>query len=245
MTNRDRILFTGGSGLLGTELKPLFPESMFPTSAEFDVTDRDQITAYAEAHPFELLVHAAAFTSPPKIDADPTRAIDANIIGTANIVKLCLAVGARLIYLSTDYVFRGDEGNYSEEDALHPVNRYAWSKLGGECAVRMLEDSLIVRTTFGPNEFPYPKAFVDQWTSRESVSAIARKVAALIGLSEAKGVVHVGGERRSVFAFAKSLDESKEIGELSIHDVGFSVPADTSLSCERYERLIDRGERDS
>ena len=88
MTNRDRILFTGGSGLLGTELKPLFPESLFPASAEFDVTDRDQMTAYAEAHTFELLVHAAAFTSPPKSAEDPTRAIDGNIAGTWKRVKL-------------------------------------------------------------------------------------------------------------------------------------------------------------
>jgi dTDP-4-dehydrorhamnose reductase len=189
-------------------------------------------------------VHAAAFTSPPRIDEDPTRAIDANIIGTANIVKLCRDQGARLIYLSSDYVFRGDEGNYSEEDAVHPVNKYAWSKLGGECAVRMHEDSLIVRTTFGPNEFPFPKAFVDQWTSRESVSAIAKKIEALTE-SDAKGVVHVGGNRKTVFEFAKSLDESKEIGELSIHDVSFSVPVDTSLRCDRYESLIVRGERDS
>lgn len=244
MTNKDRILFTGGSGLLGGELQALFPESLFPTSAEFDVTNPGQMAAYAKAHPFELLVHAAAFTSPPRIDEDPTRAIDANIIGTANVVKLCRTLGARLIYISTDYVFQGDEGNYAEEDPVHPVNKYAWSKLGGECAVRMLDDSLIVRTSFGPNEFPYPKAFVDQWTSRESVSAFAEKLAALTEC-DATGVVHVGGERRSVFAFAKSLDETKEIGELSIDDVAFSVPVDTSLCCERYARLVDRDERDS
>ena len=125
-----------------------------------------------------MVVHAAAFTSPPKVDKDPARALDVNIIGTANLVRLCMARGLRLIYISTDYVFRGDRGNYREDDSLYPVNKYAWSKLGGECAVRMYDNSLIVRTSFGPNVFPYEKAFADQWTSRESVERVRREAGA-------------------------------------------------------------------
>lgn len=237
----SKILITGGSGLLGTELRKLFPAAHFPGSDEFDVRDLGQMTAYAEGRPLALLVHAAAFTSPPRIDADPQLAIDSNVIGTANVVKLCMGRGCRLIYLSTDYVFRGDAGHYAEEDPLHPVNKYAWSKLGGECAVRLYDDSLIVRTTFGPQVFPYEKAFVDQWTSRESVEIVARKLAELIH-SDARGVVHVGGPRRTVHEFARSLDEARPIGELSIHDVDFEVPVDTSLDCTRYDRLISRGQ---
>ena len=87
-------------------------------------------------------------------------------------------------------------GGYREEDELHPVNKYAWSKLGGECAVRLYDRSLIVRTSFGPDVFPYERAFVDQWTSRESVSVVARKLVELVD-SERTGVVHVGGPRRT------------------------------------------------
>ncbi len=58
-------------------------------------------------------------------------------------------------------MLKGDQGNYKETDPVYPVNKYAWSKLGGECAVRMYDKSLIIRTTFGPNVFPYQKAFVD------------------------------------------------------------------------------------
>jgi dTDP-4-dehydrorhamnose reductase len=145
----------------------------------------------------------------------------------------------KLIYLCTDYVFKGDCGNYKEDDPVFPVNKYAWSKLGGECAVRLYENSIIIRTTFGPNVFPYEKAFVDQWTSRESVSTIARMIAGLLD-KDIRGTVHVGGKRKTVSEYARSLDRHKEIKELSIHDINFKVPADTSLNCELYDDLINK-----
>ena len=86
------------------------------------------------------------------------------------------AVSARLVQISTDYVFNGEKGNYREDDPVFPVNKYAWSKLGGECAVLIYDNSLVVRTSFGPSQFPFEKAFADQWTSRESVGAIAGKI---------------------------------------------------------------------
>ena len=237
----SEVLFTGGSGLLGREMRPLMPAAQYPTSSELDVSDAAALEAYAREHTVGLVVHAAAFTSPPRIDEEPLRALESNIIGTANVVRLCASLGCRLVYISTDYVFKGDAGPYREDDPVLPVNKYAWSKLGGECAVRLYDRALIVRTSFGPNEFPFPKAFVDQWTSRESVSVIARKLRDVI-LSDVTGVLHVGGPRRTVMEYARSLDESKQIGELSIHDVGFAVPADTSLDCSKYARLF--GESD-
>jgi len=212
------------------------PDIDYPWSEDFNVTNLDQMREYVRSNGCELLIHAAAFTSPPLIDKDPLEAIEVNIIGTSNVVKLCKEFDARLIYISTDYVFKGDKGNYKETDPVYPVNKYAWSKLGGECAVRMYDKSLIVRTTFGPNAFPYEKAFVDQWTSRESVSVIAEMISKLID-KDVTGVVHVGGKRKTVFEFAKSLDVTKDIGELSINDVAFEVPVDTSLNCDKYNEL--------
>jgi len=244
MIDHARILVTGGSGLLGGKLHELLPTAQFPSSAEFDVSNPQGMREWARAHPFEVLVHAAAFTSPPRIDADPLKAVDVNIVGTANVVRLCAEHGARLVYLCTDYVFRGDQGRYVEDDPVLPVNKYAWSKLGGECAVRLYDRSLVVRTTFGPDVFPYPKAFSDQWTSREGVSTLARKLVPLIE-HEVLGVIHVGGPRRTVLDYARGLDLSKAIEPLSIHDVSFSVPVDTSLDCSRYDRVVAELERDS
>jgi dTDP-4-dehydrorhamnose reductase len=233
----SKIIFTGGSGLLGTEFGKLLPEIKYPSSKEFNITDYKQMRNYIEAGDYELIVHAAAFTSPPLIEKDPERALEVNIVGTCNVVKLSMEFDLRLIYISTDYIFRGDEGNYKEDDPVYPVNRYAWSKLGGECAARMYDKSLIIRTSFGPDVFPYEKAFIDQWTSRESVSTTAKMISKLLD-KNLTGVIHVGGKRKTVFEYAGSLDGSRDIGKLSIHDVDFAVPMDTSLNCDRYTQVI-------
>ena len=70
-------------------------------------------------------------------EEDINKSINLNIIGTANITKACKDYNVKLIYFSTNYVYPGITGNYKEKDALHPINNYAWSKLGGECAVAM------------------------------------------------------------------------------------------------------------
>lgn len=238
MLDQKKILFTGGSGLLGGEIRKLLPFSHYPSSSEFNVTNYKQIDEYLKKLEIRLLIHAAAFTSPPRIDQDPIKAIDVNIIGTSNIVKLCAKNDIKLIYLSTDYVFKGDKGNYNEEDPIFPVNKYAWSKLGGECAVRLYDNSIIIRTSFGPNEFPFPKAFIDQWTSRESVSMIAKKIVNLLNI-DFIGVVHIGAKRRTVYEYAKQLDSDKEISELRRDEVNFIVPKDTSLNCDKYNKFME------
>lgn len=239
MLDQKKVLFTGGGGLLGSEFKKILPDIYYATRQDFNVTDYGQMDDFLAKGSWSMIVHAAAFTSPPKIDKDPLLAIDANIIGTANVVKLCMKYGIKLVYICTDYVFKGDRGMYREDDPVYPVNKYAWSKLGGECAVRMYDNSIIIRTTFGPNVFPYEKAFVDQWTSRESVSRTARMIAELLD-KDFTGTVHVGGKRKSVFEYAKSLDPGKDIKELSIQEINFKVPADTSMNCELYHSLVEK-----
>jgi dTDP-4-dehydrorhamnose reductase len=230
-------LFTGGSGLLGGAFRQLMPEALYPASAELNVADAASLDRWLADRPLSTVIHAAAFTSPPRVDQDPIRAIEANIIGTANVARASATRGLRLVYISTDYVFKGDRGRYREDDPVLPVNNYAWSKLGGECAVRLVPGSLIIRTSFGPDVFPYPKAFVDQWTSRQSVSVTAKQMIDLIGIG-ATGIVHLGAPRRTVMEYARALDPDRAIEPLSVQDVSFQVPVDTSLDTARFEQLM-------
>lgn len=239
MLEQKKILFTGGSGLLGTHFKKILPDLAYPSESEFNLLDTAKMENFISKGNYSTVLHAAAFTSPPKIDQDPMLAIDVNIIGTASLVKLCAKYKLKIVYISTDYVFRGDKGNYTETDPVYPVNKYAWSKLGGETAVRMYDDSLIIRTTFGPDIFPYEKAFVDQWTSRESVSRTASMIASLLD-KNITGTIHVGGRRKSVFEYAVELSPEKGIKELSINDINFKVPADTSLDCTLFNGIVEK-----
>ena len=240
MIDEAQILITGGSGLLGGELKKILPKALFPSHDEFNVENPNLMDSYIDGRGIKLILHAAAFTSPPRINENPENALNVNITGTANVTSLCMRRNIRLVYISTDYVFSGDKGSYTENDPVLPVNKYAWSKLGGECAVRMHDDSMIIRTSFGENQFPYEKAFIDQWTSRQSVTEIAEKIAVLLRHTEYRGVIHVGGSRRTVYEYALSVAQGKEIGELSVKDVSFNVPADTSFNISRYLEITGR-----
>ncbi|RKY57104.1 MAG: hypothetical protein DRP96_10570 [Candidatus Neomarinimicrobiota bacterium] len=237
MNHEEKILCTGSNGLLGTEFKKIIPKAIFTDVEEFNICKYEMMSDYISNKKIKKIIHAAAFTSPPKIDKEPIKAIDVNIIGTSNVVKLCAENQIDLIYISTDYVFDGSKGNYSEEDPVHPVNKYAWSKLGGECAVRLYDKSLIIRTSFGPNIFPFEKAFVDQFTSRESVESIAGKIIKIID-KEIYGVVHIGGKRRTVMEYAKALNPKKTILPLKREDVTFIVPKDTSLNISKYNNIV-------
>jgi dTDP-4-dehydrorhamnose reductase len=235
------ILVTGGSGLLGSELKKHLTGASFPPSGDFDITDYGMMSGWLRSwgKKFSLLLHCAAFTSPPRIDKEPEKGIDVNIIGTAHVVKLCHAYNMKLVYISTDYIFDGSKGNYSEEDAVSPVNKYAWSKFGGECSVRLYDNSLIIRLSFGPDIFPYEAAFIDQWTSREPVSLIAKKITAVVRWDET-GIIHLGGRRKTVYEYAKELNPQKEIKQLKRDEVSFVVPEDTSLHTDKYEKLLNQ-----
>jgi dTDP-4-dehydrorhamnose reductase len=232
------ILVTGGSGLLGGELKPSLPGAQFPSSEELNICDPFAVREYFEKNQVSSVFHAAAFTSPPLIEQDPLRALETNIMGTCILLRECMKSGIRFVYVSTDYVFDGEDGNYKETDPVCPVNKYAWSKLGGECAAQLYSKALIIRTSFSENVFPYDKAFIDQWTSRQSVKKTAEQLIELFS-SDLTGLVHLGGERQTVYDYAKSLDASKDLGEISIKEMSFEVPVDTSLDCGLYQNYVN------
>lgn len=232
---KKTILMTGGSGRLGSQLRALLPDMLCPSSESFDITDCAGMANYVhtlDKKP-DLIVHAAAFTKTHEAPGNPIETMDKNIIGTCNIVKLCHDLGCRLVYISTDYVFRGDRGNYSEDDDLHPTNAYAWSKLGGECAVRLYRNALIVRTTFGPEPFPFDKAFTDVWTSKVGASQLAKMLLPVL-LSDLNGVIHIGSPRRTILEYAQAVSEGKHIEGVSSKDANQKYPKDTSLNCAKY-----------
>ena len=156
-----QILLTGGSGLLGTELRELEPDLLAPSHAELDITDAGAVVDYVASHSPDIILHAAAMTSNREVEANPEKAREVNVEGTANLVRACDGTRIRFVFLSTDYVYKGDRGNYLESDEVEPFNLYAATKLAGEEAVRQVPNHLIIRTSFGASEFAHPDAFSD------------------------------------------------------------------------------------
>ena len=236
-TNTPKILLSGGSGLLGKALQKIDASIIAPPHSELDVRNKESIDACIEKYKPDIFLHAAAFTSPPRCDESPVEALQTNIIGTGNVVLSTTEKKVRLVYISTDYVFKGDKGNYAEDDEVFPQNLYAWTKLGGECAVRTHKNSLIIRTSFSPDIFPYDAAFIDQYTSRDSVSVIARLIYTLIQADVVEPVVHVGTERKTVKELALALGKS-DVTDLRRSEVSFATPEDTSLDISILQQYL-------
>ena len=237
----NQILFSGGSGLLGGEVKKLLPQALYPNSKAFNVVNFHQTQKFIRGKGIRMIIHAAAATATGQIEKNPLSALEINIIGTANMVKLCWLNNIKLVYISTDYVFKGDKGNYKETDPVWPVNKYAWSKLGGECAVQLLNNFIIIRTSFGPPSFPHDSAFTNQWTSKEPVKKIAEKIVRLIKFGpNFNGIVNLGGKRKSLFEYAKGLDAKKQIKKMKMprpRPGEMSRPVDASLNSSLFNSL--------
>jgi dTDP-4-dehydrorhamnose reductase len=229
----NRILLTGGTGLLGQELKKIDPSIDTPTHNEMDITNYDNILYDCQGmyHP-NIIIHCAALLDDKIIKKHPNKAIETNIIGTANVAMVCNKLKIRMIYISTDYVYKGDKGYYKEEDELLPFNFYAWTKLGGEASTRGVENHLIIRTSFGPSKFPYTHAFSDVWRSKDYVENVAKDIykAAISGLL---GVVNIGGSRKTVYEYAK--ERNPDILPMKEKHSEFYVPSDTSLNLTKWK----------
>jgi len=151
-----RVLITGARGMLGTEVLSRHPADHAAIGvdlAEGDLSDAAQAMRVVAAHEPQTVIHCAAWTDVDGCTRDPARAMLLNGEATRNVAAACGAVGARLIALSTDYVFAGDLGRaYVEDDATHPLNPYGESKLAGERAAAELAEHVIVRTQwlYGP-----------------------------------------------------------------------------------------------
>ncbi|MHA2086848.1 MAG: SDR family oxidoreductase [Promethearchaeota archaeon] len=227
-----RALLTGGSGTLGTELKKLSGDDIefySPSSTECNILNREQIEICFKKKHFDLVVHCAAATNVTEIEKSPLGALETNVIGTINLVRECMRHNKKIIFISTDYVFDGDRGNYSINEPINPLSKYAKTKASAELAVRTYDNSLVIRTSFYGHEFPYEKAFIDQWTSKDYVDVIAPKVLGAIR-SDKMGIVHIGSPRRSVYEIA--LERREDVEPIRLSEINFKIPRDVSFKNE-------------
>lgn len=226
-----KILLTGGSGLLGREILKLDAKIIAPTHKELDITDIRSIEKAIRKYKPDVILHLAAANNPPKHETNPEPGLKVNIIGTANLCLVCHKYGINLIYASTDYVYTG-KGPHKEEEALLPPSKFAWSKLGGECAVRMLKNYLILRLDFGPVPFPWTKVYKNQYVSKVYAPEMARLVLKVVE-SKTEGVINLGGPRISLEKYARKTRPN--IKSTPRPDW---VPRDTSMDLTKLKKEL-------
>ena len=235
-----KILITGGNGEFAKYLIKLGKEYeiLFPYKSELDITFIKDVEQYFSDHydKFDYVIHAAAITRPMFIhEHDPSLSIKTNIVGTANVVLMCKRFNKKIIYISTDYVYPGTNGDYKETNSLKPFTKYGWSKLGGECAVQMYDNHLILRMAMNKKPFPHPKALVDM---KKSLMYIEDAAKITLQLLDESGTINVGGKSQSVYEFVKEGNpDIKPIYLSEISDVNMAT--DCSMNTTKMKQVID------
>ena len=199
---KKKILVTGGDGKFAKVLKVKNKKlNLFFTSKKnCNILNINSIIKAVKKKKPKIILHCAGLSRPMNIHKkNIIKSIDLNIIGTCNLVKVCNIYKIKLIYFSTGYVYAGTKGNYKESDGANPFNNYGLSKLGGESAVRMLPNSLVLRITMTEKPFIYNKAYSNlksNFMFHEDLVQILPK------LINKKGIINVGGPSQSVYNFA-------------------------------------------
>jgi len=233
-----KTLITGGSGILGTELKKFFPNSLFPSHSELDITNHEMVFDYFSKNEFDSIIHTAAMTSVRQCESEKKLSWDTNVIGTKNLVDAAIKFNpnSKFSYVSTACVFDGHVGMYKESSIPHPENFYALTKLIGEQFVKNLKNHIIIRTNFkGKQKWPYPKAFTDRFGTYLFADQVALGINDIIK-ENIQGVVHIVGKKKiSMFELAQLT--TPDIKPLTIDEYqGPPLTMDMSLDTERWKK---------
>lgn len=235
-----RVLVTGIRGQLGhdvlNELKKRGHDAVGVNSEEMDITDADMVREVMLRERPEAVIHCAAYTAVDNAEDNVEICRKVNVDGTANIANMCRELDARMLYVSTDYVFPGDgERPWEPEDKANPLNVYGKTKYEGELAVqKCLEKYFIVRISwvFGVNGSNFVKTMLRLGKERGAVSVVNDQIgsptytydlAILMAdmiESDKYGIYHASGEGLcSWYEFAQEIFREAGMDEVKVTPV--------------------------
>ena len=232
---KNLILVTGGQGRFAKVLKKnnKFLNLYFASKKECNILNIKSLEKIIKKLNPKIILHCAGLSRPMEIhQKNIEKSIDLNIVGTANVVKVCKKNNIKIIYFSTGYVYEGKKGNYSEKDPVKPFNNYGLSKLGGECAVMMYKNSLILRITMTESPFMHKKAYTNLKSNFMFHEDLIKILPKIINYER---ILNEGGKTQSVFSFAKLHNKKVKKIKLSIKD---KLPFNQTMNTSVLKRLI-------
>ena len=237
MIKKNKIVVTGGSGRFAQSLKKIKSKYKFiyPSRNSLNITNLNSIKKFLKKENPASVLHLAGLSRPMiQHDKNISKSINLNIIGTANLVNICSKLKIKLIYFSTSYVYPGKKGNYKEQDALLPWSNYAWSKLGGECAVQMYKNSLILRVSMTEKPFIHKKAFANvklNFIFHEDLAKI------LVQIIDKRGTINVGGPTKTVYNFAKKYNP--KVKKIFVKkNSSYNFPLNPFMNLSKLKKII-------
>lgn len=270
-----RLLVTGASGLLGNKIVELARENYEVTplhntkplhlnSLKLDITNRKEVFNLFNRIKPDVAIHTAAETNVDKCETQKELAWKINVEGTKNVAEACSETNAKMVYISTDYVFDGEKGLYTEEDTPNPINHYGITKLEGENQVKKLcKNHIILRTSVLYGWHPYKQNFatwvINSLKQKKKTSIIkdhyntptlADNLAEIIievVQKNLQGLYHTSGSQRiSRYEFAQQIAKIFNLDQSLIKPIKMNQitvwtakrPKDSSLNINKIKGLL-------
>lgn len=209
-----KFFITGVNGQLGYDVKREllergYTDILAPTREELDITNEDDVKKMVVEYRPSVIFHCAAYTAVDKAEEEQEKCYQVNVLGTKYLTEAAKEVGAKIIYISTDYVFDGiKEGIYQTDDKVNPVNYYGKTKYLGENFIREYDNHIIVRISwvFGIHGKNFIKTMLNLAESHKELNVVCDQIGSptytkdLAGLlvnmflSNVKGLYHVTNE---------------------------------------------------
>ena len=257
-----KIVVTGIGGQLGYDVMKVLQQRnvdcIGADVAEFDITNFNAANAFISAHNPDAVIHCAAYTAVDKAEDNQELCRSINVQGTENIANICKTMNAKMMYISTDYVFSGTgEQFYEKDDATGPLGVYGQTKLDGEKAVQAIVDNhFIIRVSwvFGKNGNNFIKTMLRLGKERDLINVVCDQVgsptytadlAVLLCdmiVTEKYGVYHATNEGVCSWAeFAKEVFQQSGIASNVnfIPTAEYSTRASRPLNSRMSKRSLD------
>jgi dTDP-4-dehydrorhamnose reductase len=272
-----KLLITGASGLLGTKLCEIAlrknhevysvysqHKPLHGTPVKLDILNLKAVRQTLDKTKPEAVVHAAALTDVDKCELEKELAWKTNVEGTRNIALSCSKANAKLVYISTDYVFDGEKGNYEEEDEPNPMDYYGVTKLEGEKqAIQHCKNYAILRTSVIYGWHPWKQNFaiwtINQLKQNKEITVVEdhyntptladnlAEIAIEAVKKDLQGLYHASGsERISRYEFARQIAKTFNLNQNLVKPIKMNQltawiakrPKDSSLNTEKIQKQL-------
>lgn len=232
-----KILVTGANGMLAKEVKEKFEngnEIIATDVAELDITNENAVIEYIKKAKPEYIINCAAYTAVDKAEDNYELADKINGDGPANLAKAAKAVGAKLVHISTDYVFGGDldlSKDYNEEDAKEPVTVYGKTKLHGEEGItNNMDEYYIFRTAWlygiGGNNFV--KTMTKLGASRDEINVVADQHGSPTYAKDLTEIIYQAVEKKIPYGIYNATNE----GYTTWYEFTKEILAEQGIKCK-------------
>ncbi len=239
MKHKNKILVTGGNGRFAKVMKKNFTHKknyIFLDKKKFNILSRNSIQKNLIKYKPKIVIHLAALSRPMALHYENIqKSISINIIGTSNLVIECSKLNIKLVHFSTQYVYPGLKGNYSENSPLLPMNNYAWSKLGAESAVQIYKNSLILRVAMIEKPWTYKYAYKNIKSNYLYHDEVAKLLPKLLSK---KGVINIGSESDSIVKFARRTKKDVKVSRFFQKSNEPKTPINSSMNISKLKKIF-------